>query len=553
VALSGHACVVYDEKMWVIGGSTASGYSKKVYYTTNGSTWTEAGTDALPLPLAAFSSLVYDEKMWVIGGYDGTASPGDDYYRQKIYYTTNGITWTEAGTDALPVGVGSHASVVFLGKMWIIGGIFGWSTAAENSQKVFYSTLSGGTRLYKQCYGTKVSGTDLTELEGRVLNNKQLLNTCFLVDSEAMKVNRVFFEYPTNEYGGLIFSDAVSFTCSERGARGTTAATHNISSIVTVISPTSIEVRDKGVPLEIMTSTENAPSPGEAEYDYTNGRIYLASNPVGRISMDAVGENFDAVKYAYWHRIAEQLVLKHTSLTASDIHAGSLTWLDTYGNHEAGIYIPQTSRLRDILDMLIAPFLGWFGMNRDRKLMIRKINAWKDSGWKDSGNITSWIVTNDMIQDIEKVPAPLYCNKINFAFNKNWTPQSEDELADSLYPVEKDRYIRGSQNFPKDVSTTQYGSEKTIESMLVGDDAAGESDPPGLVGNEWLQQWADKEMLKLTMKHYTFLVSLGDQMTVSSTALGYVARDYQVIRIQETPQVVRGRITHKNQYLLLSI
>src|SRR3990167_827550 len=80
------------------------------------STWSEVGTDSLPVKVAYHTSLNFDSKMWVIGGIvSGAAS-------RKVYWSTDGITWTEAGTDGLPVGTRSHRSVVFGSKMWVIGG-----------------------------------------------------------------------------------------------------------------------------------------------------------------------------------------------------------------------------------------------------------------------------------------------------------------------------------------------------------------------------------------------------------------------------------------------
>ena len=112
-----HPSLVYDGKMWVIGGDNGTAPVRKVYSSTNGSTWTEAGTDALPVATRQHSALVYDGKMWVIGGYDGTAAAV-----RKVYSSTNGSTWTEAGTNALPVATGNHPSLVYDGKMWVIGG-----------------------------------------------------------------------------------------------------------------------------------------------------------------------------------------------------------------------------------------------------------------------------------------------------------------------------------------------------------------------------------------------------------------------------------------------
>jgi hypothetical protein len=92
---------------------------------SDGSRWVEVGTDALPVGTYCHTSVVYPGKMWVIGGNTGAATA-------NVYYSTDGIIWTLSGT--IPVAVFAHSSVVYNGKMWIIAGI-----AASNT-RVYYST-----------------------------------------------------------------------------------------------------------------------------------------------------------------------------------------------------------------------------------------------------------------------------------------------------------------------------------------------------------------------------------------------------------------------------
>src|SRR5262245_57130610 len=61
------------------------------------------------------SSVIFNDKLWVIGGYD------DNYLSRKmIWNSADGVTW-----NSVPVPFvmrSEHTSVVFKNKIWVIGG-----------------------------------------------------------------------------------------------------------------------------------------------------------------------------------------------------------------------------------------------------------------------------------------------------------------------------------------------------------------------------------------------------------------------------------------------
>jgi cysteine-rich repeat protein len=137
--IAGHASLVFDNKMWIIGGGGNAG--RKVFYSSDGATWTEAGSDALPVALSYSTSVVFDNKMWVIGGkLAGAAGPS-----RKVFSSSDGMVWTEAGTDALPMGLFGLSAVVFHDEMWVVGGktvvtnVNGF-TSTQATRKVFHSS-----------------------------------------------------------------------------------------------------------------------------------------------------------------------------------------------------------------------------------------------------------------------------------------------------------------------------------------------------------------------------------------------------------------------------
>jgi len=129
-ARTGHTSVVFDNKMWVMGGADGSGYSKRdVWYSSDGVNWTQATANAQWLARHGHTSVVFDNKMWVIGG----NAAG---YRNDVWYSTDGVNWTQATANAGWSARYGHTSVVFDNKMWVMGGV----DMSNYRNNVWYST-----------------------------------------------------------------------------------------------------------------------------------------------------------------------------------------------------------------------------------------------------------------------------------------------------------------------------------------------------------------------------------------------------------------------------
>src|SRR3989339_11285 len=115
-----HSSVAFDGKMWVIGGTnggTSSNYKNDVWYSVDGVTWTQAIASASFSPRRGHASLVFDNKMWVIGGFDSNYDRKND-----VWYSVDGINWIEA-TDSAAFSKRSWFScVTYANKMWVVGG-----------------------------------------------------------------------------------------------------------------------------------------------------------------------------------------------------------------------------------------------------------------------------------------------------------------------------------------------------------------------------------------------------------------------------------------------
>lgn len=130
---AGHTSVVFDNKIWVFAGDCVGGCND-VWYSTNGTNWTRTTADAGWSKRYGHTSIVFDNKMCVLGG----RGLGIVWYNDA-WYSTDGINWTQATASSGWSNRNCHTSVAFDNKIWIIGG--GPDTLWYND--VWYSTGLG--------------------------------------------------------------------------------------------------------------------------------------------------------------------------------------------------------------------------------------------------------------------------------------------------------------------------------------------------------------------------------------------------------------------------
>jgi hypothetical protein len=115
--------VVFDNKVWVMGGDSTTlwgshgfGMLNDVWYSTDGAHWTLA-TDSAEWARRMSTPLVFDGKMWVLGGFC------DSGFKNDVWYSTDGAHWTLATDSAGWHKRAGNAAVVFNGMMWVMGGL----------------------------------------------------------------------------------------------------------------------------------------------------------------------------------------------------------------------------------------------------------------------------------------------------------------------------------------------------------------------------------------------------------------------------------------------
>jgi len=112
-----HTTVVFDNKLWVIGGYS-NGHENDVWSSEDGIIWKLVTDEAAFDPRYGHSSMVFDNKLWVIGGIDS-----QNTLRNDVWFSEDGANWTLATDTASFSERWLHSSVVFDNKMWVIGGL----------------------------------------------------------------------------------------------------------------------------------------------------------------------------------------------------------------------------------------------------------------------------------------------------------------------------------------------------------------------------------------------------------------------------------------------
>jgi dihydrofolate reductase len=115
------------KKIWVIGGIDGNNDRlNDVWNSTDGKTWTpvKANNSEGFSARSGHTSVVFDNKMWVIGGFDGTL-------KDDVWSSTNGVTWNEETDNPRFTGRYNHTSVMFKNKIWFMAG----SDSLRNTSK----------------------------------------------------------------------------------------------------------------------------------------------------------------------------------------------------------------------------------------------------------------------------------------------------------------------------------------------------------------------------------------------------------------------------------
>ncbi|MFA6332336.1 MAG: kelch repeat-containing protein [Methanoregula sp.] len=121
--------MVYNDKMWVIGGGW-DGRLNDVWYSTNGVNWTCTNTSAGFPGGWDLASYVYDNRMWVAGSYQPCTGEHEcQMPTSYVWSSADGIIWTEVtGSAGLPIDGSSFVPLIYDNRVWLFTTSTVWSS-----------------------------------------------------------------------------------------------------------------------------------------------------------------------------------------------------------------------------------------------------------------------------------------------------------------------------------------------------------------------------------------------------------------------------------------
>jgi len=111
-----YGAVVFDKKMWLLGGFDGKNYYNDVWNSSDGVKWRRIAEKSPWSARANPSAIVFENKIWLIGGGIINGQVFND-----VWHTEDGMNWKQA-TDkigARPIFGGS--AIVFDGRVWLVG------------------------------------------------------------------------------------------------------------------------------------------------------------------------------------------------------------------------------------------------------------------------------------------------------------------------------------------------------------------------------------------------------------------------------------------------
>ncbi len=113
----GHGALVFQNKIWVLGGRNIYGLTNDIYSSSDGIEWEIASYDGVFSPRYISAAAVVNNRMWVFGGESNIGLPNDSWY------SSDGISWFEATSSPFSFSPRmGHSASVLNNSIYLIAG-----------------------------------------------------------------------------------------------------------------------------------------------------------------------------------------------------------------------------------------------------------------------------------------------------------------------------------------------------------------------------------------------------------------------------------------------
>lgn len=111
-----HKAVVFNDRIWLIGGSTAEGPTEQVWNSANGVDWVAYDVSEGLLPIRGHDITVHNDELWLVGGWDGSR------HRNDAWSSKDGVNWQPITRNAAFRSRQQHQLLSYKSSLWITGG-----------------------------------------------------------------------------------------------------------------------------------------------------------------------------------------------------------------------------------------------------------------------------------------------------------------------------------------------------------------------------------------------------------------------------------------------
>jgi len=129
----GFSAVVFNNKIWIMSGASTRGVKNDVWYSEDGKTWNLAIENAAWSNRYDIDIEIFNNKLWLSGG---IYTDGRWVGKRDVWVSSDGIVWELVNQQAPWLGRHGHCLVSFKDHLWIIGG---WSGRSKGYNDTWFS------------------------------------------------------------------------------------------------------------------------------------------------------------------------------------------------------------------------------------------------------------------------------------------------------------------------------------------------------------------------------------------------------------------------------